>query len=306
MRTLLTPILLALALVLSPMVARADNPAREAGKHFQRGVDLYSDGDFRGALVEFKKAYNVWPRANVLYDIGQTEFQLLDYAAALRTMERYLLETGANAPHRQEVESTVETLRGRVGRVAVAAEAGCELTVDDQPAGTTPVDTPILVSVGARKLTLTCPGPRTATRRVEVAAGETVAVELRPPAPPSVALRPSSTAPAREARPPSPTRAFVAGWIATGLLAAGTLALGSAALVEDRKLASLRGTFPVAKSDLDRQSALTTGLAVTTDILGVAALVAAGVSTYLTVKHQRERKLQVGLRACGVQVGGTF
>ena len=37
--------------------------------------------------------------------------------AALKTMERYLAETGTNAPHRAEVETTVEVLRGRVGRV---------------------------------------------------------------------------------------------------------------------------------------------------------------------------------------------
>ena len=71
MRTLI--IAVALLLAAAPARAGGDNASREAGKHFQRGVDLYNDGDFRGALVEFKKAYSVWPRANVLYDIGQTE-----------------------------------------------------------------------------------------------------------------------------------------------------------------------------------------------------------------------------------------
>src|SRR6476659_10093471 len=117
-------------LLLAAAPARAnDAVTREAGKHFQRGVDLYNDGDFRGALVEFKKAYATWPRANVLYDIGQTEYQLLDYASALKTMERYLAETGPNAAHRAEVESTVEILIGRVGSLALVLDAdaaGCE------------------------------------------------------------------------------------------------------------------------------------------------------------------------------------
>src|SRR5947209_7085814 len=104
-----------LILATTTLARAADNPSREAAKHFQRGVDLYNDGDFRGALVEFKRAYTTWPRSNVLYDIGQTEFQLLEYAAALRSMERYLAETGPNAAHRSEVETTVEVLRGRVG-----------------------------------------------------------------------------------------------------------------------------------------------------------------------------------------------
>src|SRR5947209_16525322 len=141
-----------LILATTTLARAADNPSREAAKHFQRGVDLYNDGDFRGALVEFKKAYSTWPRANVLYDIGQTEYQLLDYASALRTMERYLAETGPTAPHRQDVETSVDILRGRVGRIALTSEAGCDVTIDDQPAGTAPLDAPILVSVGQRKV----------------------------------------------------------------------------------------------------------------------------------------------------------
>src|SRR5947209_19599304 len=140
-------VVLSLAFAGTPAHAAGDNASREAGKHFQRGVDLYNDGDFRGALVEFRKAYTVWPRANVLYDIGQTEYQLLDYASALKTMERYLAETGPNAAHRSEVESTVEILRGRVGRIALTIDApDCDVSVDDQDEGTTPVAHPIAYS----------------------------------------------------------------------------------------------------------------------------------------------------------------
>src|SRR3954470_1135036 len=142
-----------LGLVLVVLLAWTARPAyaagsREASAHFQRGVDLYNDGDFRGALVEFKKAYGISPRANVLYDVGQCEFQLLDYASALKTMERYLAETGANAAHRGEVENTVEILRGRVGRIALTTDAAdCDVTIDEQPAGQTPLGAVVLVSV---------------------------------------------------------------------------------------------------------------------------------------------------------------
>jgi hypothetical protein len=306
MRTLI----IALALTVAAAPARAgDNASREAGKHFQRGVDLYNDGDFRGALVEFKKAYSVWPRANVLYDIGQTEYQLLDYAAALRTMERYLAETGANAPHRQEVESSVEVLRGRVGRVILTSDPGCDVTVDDQPSGTTPLDGPILVSVGPRKLAVTCAGPRTANRRVEIAAGETLRVDLRAPAPPIAAVRAAMAAANHDAKPEKPGKSYITGWIVSGVLVAGTIAMGATTVVEQNKLASMRNTFPANKSDIDHQGSLTTGLAITSDILGAASIAAVGVSTYLTIKYERgerAKRLNVGLSARGVQVGGTF
>lgn len=305
MRTLLCALLL-LCLPTAARAERADNPSRDAAKHFQRGVDLYNDGDFRGALVEFKKAYSIWPRANVLYDIGQTEYQLLDYAGALHTMERYLAETGANAPHRQEVESSVEVLRGRVGKVALTAEPGCDVTVDDQPMGTTPLDAPLMVSVGLRRVAISCPGQRTAQKRVEVAAGETLPVELQPPAPPIAAVRAAMSAPAREDKPGSPTKSFVTGWIVSGVLVLATVGMGTATLVEQSRLEEMKNSFPVTKTDLDRQSALTTGLGITSDVLGVGSVVAVGVSTFLTIRYERTKRLKLGVSGRGVQVAGSF
>jgi len=298
----------AAVLVAAPATARAgDTASRDASKHFQRGVDLYNDGDFRGALVEFKKAYATWPRANVLYDIGQTEYQLLDYAGALKTMERYLAETGASAPHRQEVEATVEVLRTRVGRVLLTTDGGaCDVTIDDQPAGTTPLDGPLLVSVGPRKIALACTGDRAMMKRVEVVAGETLRLDLKAPSAPIAAVRAAMNGSSKDTTPQKPGRSYVPAWIVTGVLVAALVGVGSATLVEQSHLASMRNSFPANKADLDHLSSVTTGLAISSDVLGVAALAAAGVSTYLTIKYERGKHVNVGLSARGVQVGGTF
>jgi hypothetical protein len=275
-----------LLLILVATTARAD-ATRDASRHFQRGVDLYNDGDFRGALVEFKKAYELWPRANVLYDIGQTQYQLLDYAGALGTMNRYLAETGASAAHRAEVEATVETLRGRVGRLALTTDvAGCEVTVDDQPSGTTPLSQSLLVSVGPRRIGVACAGRPLAWRQIEVVAGERQELELRLP-PPLIA----------RAAPPPPVAAadkrlsygsVAAGWISTGLLVAATVAVGSSTLVEHNDLTALKRSYPVSAGALDRQASLVERLSIVSDVLGAGALIAAGVSAYLTVRWRKE------------------
>jgi hypothetical protein len=304
---ILVAALVMLTLLTSP-AARADNATREASVHFQRGVDLYNDGDFRGALVEFKKAYQLWPRATVLYDIGQTEFQLLDYAAALKTMERYLAETGANAVHRAEVETTLETLRARVGRVALSVDASeCDVTVDEQPAGTTPLAQPILVSVGLRRVAVTCAGRPPAARTVEVVAGETVRVALEPKAPAPAVLR----LPAVAAAPPSsdktnPRRAMALGWSVTAVLAAATIGIGAGALVEQSQLEALKQSYPVTRDALDRKASLSLGLSIAADTLGVATLVAAAASTWLTVKFEREQKLRLAVGAGNISVAGRF
>lgn len=292
--------------------AFADNVGRDAGKHFQRGVDLYNEGDFRGALVEFKRAYGLLPRANVLYDIGETEYQLQEYATALVTMRRYLSETGASAPHRAEVEATVEQLRGRVGKIALVTDvAHCEVSLDDQPAGVTPLAEPVLVSVGARKLVLTCPDRPVATRRVEVPAGEMVRVD--------VLLGPSLTSSPRASLAPAKVSVesvqrrnkmlLALSWTSTAVLAAATIAVGTTALVESSQLSTLRGTYPLQSSaQLDNKASVTRGLSIAADTLVVAALVAAGVSTYVTVKYHKERKLVLafGVGLTSGSIRGSF
>jgi hypothetical protein len=285
----MTRIFLLLCVLVADVHARADDPSRDASRHFTRGVDLYNDGDFRGALVEFKKAYSIWPRATVLYDIGQTEYQLLDYASALTTMSRYLAETGPNAAHRSEVEATVETLRGRVGRISVQSDTpDCEVLVDDQARGQTPLSQPLLVSMGSRRVTLSCSGHGQVSRQIEVAGGETLRMDLRLPV--SAAPKVGANAVVMAKPKPPTTRNLAIGWTVTAVLAGGAIGLGSSALVASRDLAALKDTYPVPRETLDHQANVTSGLAIAFDVVGVAALVAAGVSAYLTVKYTKDKK----------------
>jgi hypothetical protein len=308
-RAALLVVFVVLGSILLGPAARAETepPAHEASRHFQRGVDLYGEGDFRGALVEFKRAHSVLPRATVLYNIGQTEYQLHDYAAALRTLERFLAETGRNADHRTEVEETVEVLRGRVGRIVVASDRmDCDVTIDDHPAGATPVAQPIAVSVGSRRVAVACPGLPRGSREVEVAGGETIRVELNfgPThpfdAPPS-ALSAAATPPAGPSK-----GAVTAAWVATGILGAATVAAYAGAFVEGRQLDDLRHTYPITANALDDKVKLTSRLALAGDILAVTTAASAGLAVYLGWSSHRERGLALGLSPGGVTVGGRF
>jgi len=293
----------------APAFGQADNPSREASRHFQRGVELYNDGDFRGALVEFKKAYSVQPRANVLYDIGETQYQLQDYASALGTFERFLAETGSNAPHRNEVHETIQVLKNRVGRIALVSERNnCEVAIDDQPAGTTPLIQPLVVSVGPRRVALSCAGQPPAVRRVEVSAGETLTVEIKlaPPAPPPLA--PAAAVPLNTSAVDraAARHHVITGWTITGVLAAGTIAMYTFAWLENRDLEDLRNMYPVSHDSLSQKSDMTSRLALVGDALAGATLVAAGISAYLMLDSREEQKLQVGVAWNGVALRGTF
>ena len=299
----------ALAITLCALASSAraeqDASAREASRHFQRGVDLYTDGDYRGALVEFKKAYTLLPRSNVLYDIGETEYQLQDYSSALKTLERFLSETGAGAPHRSEVEETVEVLRTRVGRISLTADvSGCDVSVDDQPQGTTPLGRALLVSVGTRKVTVSCTGRPPSQKRVEVLGGETVRVDLKIPPPLLVPHEPP--APSENDRKAAHQSNVNTAWTVTAILGVTTIGLYTAALIESNQLGDLKQRYPTDPGTLDSKSKWTTGLSISGDVLAGATVAAACVSAYLTWSTPDDKKVHVGVSWNGIAVSGRF
>lgn len=304
-RARVAPWLLLVASLLASLLAAAPAAAspKQASKHFTRGVALYGEADYRAALVEFKRAYDLAPNPAVLYNIGQTYFQLQSYAAALTTFERYLADAGPAASHRAEVEQSVETLRSRVGKLDLKTDVpGVEIVIDDEPAGTTPLGKPILVSIGRRKVVATLAGEPAQSRNVEIAADETVELSL------TFAAGKSPAGPAGGAPRGSGTRRITVGLATTGVLAAGALTLGVLAFTASRELDDLRGTFPVSREQLDDQASRVKAFSLTADVLGVAALVAGGFTLYLVKSRSRARtqETRVGLSPSGLLLSGRF
>jgi hypothetical protein len=298
-----------LALV-APAVRAADadpGATHEAAKHFQRGVALYGETDYRAALVEFKRAYSIAPNAAVLYNVGETEFQLQDYAAALTTLQQYLAESSPSDGHRTEVESSVEVLRARVGHVTVmTSPTGADVAIDDQSVGRTPLERPVLVSIGHRKVVASMPGRPPATRYVDVAADDNVTVALQLAAPADAAATPSRAATGRDPEPTSGggSTLRLLGWLGTGILGAGAVTFAVLADRESTTLATDRATYPTSSATLTHESRLTTTYAILADSLAGAALVLGGVTLISTLtSHDGGPRVRGGAPEVRVGVG---
>ena len=338
----------ALALTLPSFTASAGDPVSasaqaEAASRFKKGLELFKDGDYQAALIELRRANELAPNYNVLYNIGQVYFQLQDYPNALHALERYLQEggKGVDAKRRAEVEKDIDKLKARVANIEITVNVpDAEVTIDDVSAGKTPLPKTVLVGAGRHRISIAKPGFTTVTKVVEIASAELqkVAVELvetRSAAPPPVVVDPGKGAapvtPIPEVTPPvtppepgpPPQRSVpVAGWVVTGGLAAGAVVTGILALGASSDLRDQRTSGTATRDDLDAAKSKTQTFALVTDILAGCAVVAGGITLYFTLAGgpSADAKptapppagafykptLRVGVNPGGVSLLGTF
>ena len=259
----------------------------EAGQRYDRGLKLYSEGEYRLAVIEFERTYELVPDYRVLYNIGQVRIQLGDYARARLALERYLKDgAGQIAPQREAaVKGDLDMLEGRTATLRIQVNvAGAEVLVDGETVGTAPLPEPILMNAGDHTVEVRKAGYRPRQLRRTLAgkdAGE-LSVELDEiqlaPSTPVVVVPSTPVAPRRNMTP------VVAGWATTGALTAGAIVTGILGLKAADKLDQMKEDAPAHGPDLDSQKNKAKMLMITGDALGAAAVVAGSISLYLTLR----------------------
>lgn len=319
LRPSLASLVVTSALLLSPHAAAQGDPVAQGKARFNNAVALFREGDYRAALVEFRRAYELSHNYRVLYNIGQAEFELQDYAGALRSFQRYLAEGGpeVEADRRAAVEADIKRLSARVARLTLKVNvAGAEVLVDDVPAGTSPLKEPLMVSAGRRKITVSRGDVPTFTRVLDLAGGDTttltvdLALPAAAPAPSGAPLASSSSSIPAPPPPPPPSRTgFWVSLTATSVLAIGATTTGILALRAHSDADKKLGQRGASASAIESAQGRTSALALTTDILGGAAI-AMGVVTLVlgtsadSTKEKPGAALSVGPR--GAFVSGRF
>ncbi|NUQ75522.1 MAG: PEGA domain-containing protein, partial [Polyangiaceae bacterium] len=153
----------------------------EAKTRFLKGLELFREGDYQAALIEFRRANELAPNFNVLYNIGQVYFQLTDYPNALVSLERYLSEGGdqISAKRREEVQKDIDKLRARIANLEITTNVpDVDIAIDDVPHGKTPFQKPLMVGAGRHRITASKEGFRSVTKLVEVAGADSLKIPL--------------------------------------------------------------------------------------------------------------------------------
>lgn len=175
--------------VLAAPFARAeegDAIDKETKKHFGLGNDLYGEGRYADALVEYDEAYRLSSNWRILYNRGQCLVMLRREPEAIEAFEKYLSEGGEQVPEarRTAVTEDLEKLRARLGKVELSGVvAGRQVFVDGRQVASAPLTGPLVVGAGTHEIVVRHKGQVVFQTSINVVAGNTHALAVTEPTP---------------------------------------------------------------------------------------------------------------------------
>jgi hypothetical protein len=287
----------------TPAAAAAASPQaeEEASTRFKRGLQLFDEGDYALAIVEFERAYQLAPNYRALYNIGLVNVQLARYADATRTFDQYLRDGGTDvAPARRaEVVKALAELKLRTSTVDISVNApGADVSLDGRPLDPGSFRVPTLIDAGEHTFRATAAGYRPGFRTVTLAGGDVASVRLQLLAIP--VLR--AEAPRERAR-----SVFVPGFVATGLFTVGAIVSGAIMLSDRSKWLSEQNTVGSTEAQRAGTANQVNTAAAVADVCTGLALVSGGVSLYLSLRVDHSSRPSVGdVVPHGLALSGKF
>ena len=184
----------------------------EARNHYDRALKLVDDGQLEGAIVEFRRSYDLIHQFAVLYNIGQVFVSLAKPVEAVDAYQRYLADGGERIPaaRRAEVEGKIARQKARIATLEIhGPPQGAMVRLDGMEIGRAPIAAQVRVGVGTHTIAASAEGYDPAEIEVTVAGEDQQVVELvlakhmvetPPPAP--VVQTPPPVAPVVQTPPP--------------------------------------------------------------------------------------------------------
>jgi len=143
---------------------------------------LYEDGDYAGAYTKLESAYLASKDPRLLWNMAACEKALRHYANVMNLLERYLKEGGAviGTDERAATHELVETVREFVNELRLDVQpGGVDVYLDGVKAATTPLDGPLRVDMGKRKLRFQKQGFVPHETEMDLAGGKSVDLKVQ-------------------------------------------------------------------------------------------------------------------------------
>jgi hypothetical protein len=170
----------------APAIGAAADPVApaataEASVHFNRGVELYREGNLDAALAEFVRANEISPNYRLSYNMAQVQIERHDYVRAVALLESYLEQGGAEiaAARRAEVEQEAARLRERIAVLWITADVeAASVWVNDERIAGLPLQKPVMLNAGVARLRVEAEGRKPYIAELSVAGGDRPRLEL--------------------------------------------------------------------------------------------------------------------------------
>jgi hypothetical protein len=151
----------------------------DAQSLMQSGVKLLEAKDYLGALAVFKTAYERFPGAKILLNIGTTLKLLGRDADAANAYQRYLDSKDHDPKRRADIQKLIDTLDKTSGRYEIkVTPEDAAVSIDDDDWLHAVHATTWRVVPGKHAITVKRDGYEPKTKSVQVAVGESVAIEI--------------------------------------------------------------------------------------------------------------------------------
>jgi hypothetical protein len=155
----------------------------EARTKYDIGRILYRDGDYSGALANFRRAYDLSKEPRLLWNMAACEKNLHQYPRVLELVSRYLTEADAilTDDDRAEARAFAAAVTKLVASVKIdVTEPDAEVLVDDEVVGRSPLAAPVIVTYGKHRFRARKSGFIDAAEALEIQEGQSTAVRLEP------------------------------------------------------------------------------------------------------------------------------
>lgn len=150
-------------------VARARN-------NYDRGLILYEEGDFQGAVDAFVASYCARANHASFYNIGQSYERLLDFERSVQYFDRYAQQAEPGSPDRKKASLRAQVLRNLPAQIRIASvPAGAQVSIRNESGirarGVANSGDAIEIRQGKYKMRVELPGYEPVTRDLVIKPG---------------------------------------------------------------------------------------------------------------------------------------
>jgi len=151
----------------------------QAAQRFDRGLQLFNEGDNAGALAEFKQTYALMPNPIVLFNIGLVYAAMSRPVDAVDALSAVVDSATLSAEQRERAQKTLADQQLRIGRVSVTTvPTGARIDVDGVEVARTPLSAPLRVAEGSHVIGAVAEGYAHARKEIIVAGNADAAVNF--------------------------------------------------------------------------------------------------------------------------------